>query len=77
MPPKTPEANPTENIWNILKGRLSNRGLFRNNNELWNAIRNGWEDIRQNGVELCESLVGSMPNRMQSVINSNGGFTKY
>ncbi len=77
MPPKTPEANPIENIWNILKGRLNNRGIFRNNNELWNAIRNEWEDIQQNGVELCESLVDSMPNRMQSVINSNGGFTKY
>ncbi len=77
MPPKTPEANPIENIWNILKGRLNNRGIFRNNNELWNAIRNEWEDIQQNGVELCESLVDSMLNRMQSVINSNGGFTKY
>jgi transposase len=49
LPPKTPEANPIENVWNILKGRLSNRGLFRNNNELWNAISNEWEDIRQNG----------------------------
>jgi transposase len=77
LPPKTPEANPIENIWNILKGRLNNRGIFRNNNELWNAIRNEWEDIQQNGVELCESLVDSMLNRMQSVINSNGGFTKY
>jgi hypothetical protein len=77
LPPKRPEANLIENIWNILKKRLSNRGLFRSNNELWNAIRNEWENILQNGVELCESLVDSMPNRMQSVINSNGGFTKY
>jgi hypothetical protein len=52
-------------------------GVFANSNELWFAIREQWEDIRPNGIQLCESLVDSMPRRMEALIRAEGGITKY
>jgi hypothetical protein len=52
-------------------------GVFANSNELWFAIREQWEDIRQNEIQLCEPLVDSMPRRMEALIRAEGGITKY
>jgi transposase len=76
LPAKSPDLNVIEHIWFIIKHKLSRRGIFNNNTELWIAIRDEWENLR-NDVNLCQRLVDSVPRRMQNIIANNGGYTKY
>ncbi|KAG0817752.1 hypothetical protein G6F16_012601 [Rhizopus arrhizus] len=74
-PPHSPDLNPIENLWSILKRRLLQYekqpdGML----ELWSRIENVWESITQNE---CQKLIESMPKRIKAVYNAKGGHTKY
>jgi len=64
---KSPDLNVIEHIWFIIKPELSRRVIFNNDIELWIAIRDEWENLR-NVVNLCQRLVDSVPLRMQNII---------
>jgi transposase len=39
LPVKSLDMNVIEHVWHLMKKRLSHRGIFRNNDELWITIR--------------------------------------
>jgi hypothetical protein len=81
-PPYSPDLNPIENLWAIVK-----RAIQRNHPELGDMTKSNtskqrlceaaveaWEDIRE---EVLENLVASMKDRMKAVIAANGWYTRY
>jgi len=73
FPPYSPDLNPIENLWSILKSRIESR-LARSINEVERILKEEWEAI---DTSLLQSLVASMPERCQSVIVSNGHKASY
>lgn len=72
-PANSPDLNPIENVWYILKYRIKKYGAS-NINQLKTAIKTEWSKLGQN---LARSLVLSMPTRMKQVILSKGDSIKY
>lgn len=74
-PPQSPDLNPIENLWGILKRRLNNYAEPpKTKDELWERAQDIWESI---AAEECKKLVRSMPERLSQVISAKGGYTKY
>jgi transposase len=74
-PSNSPDLNPIENLWGIIKRRLGEhehppRGVL----ELWERFQVEWEKVEP---ELCQNLISSMPNRMREVIKAKGGSINY
>lgn len=74
-PPNSPDLNPIENMWGVLKQKLlaipsqSKAELIENAKKIWlenPAIKS-----------VCKSLTESMPKRVASVIKSKGRAIKY
>lgn len=72
-PANSPDLNPIENVWNVLKRKIDKRKPSSIEN-LREAIKKSWEEIPSN---LCHELVESMPRRIKAVIKAKGGPTKY
>ncbi|CAL1291529.1 unnamed protein product [Larinioides sclopetarius] len=68
----SPDLNPIENVWAILKRTLNFNGV----NELWDAIQRSWNDL-QKDQNLEHSLIHSMPTRLGNVIANGGNSLKY
>lgn len=74
-PAVSPDINPIENLWSIMKRRLkrlsasSKQAIIANFIEIWYRDR----DL----TETCKKLVESMPNRVQAVIDAKGYQTPY
>ena len=78
-PARSPDLNPIENCWQILKRRLTKRWhkagrrpttraeLIAQTQEEWNAIP----------LEAINNLVDSMPHRVKACIKNHGRSTKY
>lgn len=74
-PALSPDLNPIEHLWDVLKRRVRDRNHVPSNiTELKAALLEEWERIPQ---ELIKKLIGSMKNRLQNVIRARGGNTKY
>ena len=70
-PSQSPDLNPIENMWQLLKSRL-----FRNYDsppcgihELWDRIGHTWYQIT---AEECQTLIKSMPIQCRAVIEADG-----
>ena len=72
-PSQSPDLNPIEHLWEIMKKRLEKRPC-KNMDELREAIFETWESITSN---TTGSLVLSMPRCCAAVIAARGGSTKY
>ncbi|KAG1536131.1 hypothetical protein G6F49_013039 [Rhizopus delemar] len=75
-PPQSPDLNPIENMWKLLKRRL-----FRSYDcppcgihELWDCIGHTWYQIT---AEECQKFIKSMPDRCSAVIEANGFYIGY
>ncbi|KAM5528535.1 DNA transposase [Fusarium oxysporum f. sp. phaseoli] len=81
-PAYSPDLNPIENLWHILKERICNKypelAYFPRNQEtleaLFNAATEVWEEIKP---EVLENLILSINRRLQAVIDNDGWYTKY
>ena len=74
-PGNSPDLNPIENLWSIIKIRLRKKDCTTKT-KLIEAIIQVWhhdEQIREN----CRNLIDSMPKRVLQVINNKGGHTTY
>jgi hypothetical protein len=74
-PPQSPDLNPIEHLWAWMKIRLNRydtppSGIL----ELWGRVQNIWNSFT---AEKCETLVASMPERIQAVIDAKGWWTNY
>ena len=74
-PPRSPDCNPIEHVWDHLQRQLYNRQHQPQNlKELAEALREEWQGLDQ---EFLRSLILSMPRRVQAVLRARGGPTKY
>lgn len=72
---KSPDLNLIEGVWRLMKARINRRLPRPDKNDLMrDAIREEWENIT---TQDLESLLTSMPTRIQALIRAQGGHTKY
>jgi transposase len=74
-PPSSPDLNPIETCWNILKGKLR-RLQPRPTSEdgLWKEVQRLWAEIPQDKINR---LIDSMDEQREHVIAVKGGSTKW
>lgn len=72
-PPMSPDLNPIEHAWAMLKHKLSST-TFASDEDLCSKVREEWEAM---SPEYFINLVQSMPKRMAAVIKAKGGDTDY
>ena len=72
-PGNSPDLNPIENVWAYVQRSLP-RTLPRNSEELWERIKNAWYQVP---LELLQTLINYMPDRVAEVIRNHGGHTHY
>jgi hypothetical protein len=83
---KGADMNPIENLWGLLVVALNKsrneQGLpfhARDANgadELFALVNSEWQKLMHN-ESYIESLIESLPRRLQEVINEEGGWMKY
>lgn len=74
-PPSSPDLNPIENIWELLKDKLDERvPRPKGTDQMRVAILEEWERITT--TDLLKHI-DSMPARMAAVITANGGHTRW
>lgn len=80
-PSYSPDLNPIENVWAILKRKVEKRikELVAKKKNITcatflNTIRQEWDDLDDSVLLRC---IESMPNRVQACIDAEGGHTKY
>jgi len=74
-PAQSSDLNPIENLWEHIKRRLGEyktppSGML----ELWERVEAEWDKIPP---EVCQNLIESMPRRIETVLKTKGGHTKY
>lgn len=72
-PPQSPDCNPIENVWSIIKARLKGKH-FRNIQQLSSFITRQWNSFSAN---YARNLSQSMPSRCARVIEKQGEWIKY
>lgn len=74
-PAQSPDLNPIENLWMVLKRAISSRSPSPQTvADLQVVIQEEWKKIPKGDVQ---KLVESMPKRALDVIKANGFATKY
>jgi len=74
-PSSSPDLNPIENLWHILRTNIrKHRPKVLKKEDLMHALEEEWEKL---DIELLNRLIDSMPRRLQAVIDAKGGSTKY
>ena len=72
-PPNSPDLNPIENIWALLKRRIIKKQAH-NKYELIQKAEESWNEISQ---DIISNVIDSMPRRIQACIDNNGDLTPY
>jgi transposase len=74
-PASSPDLNPIENLWHILRSKIRKRKQQpRTKDALIEALKEEWANL---DMGIVNDLIDSMPRRMQAVIDAKGGPTKY
>ena len=72
-PANSPDLNPIENVWSILKRRIEQHRP-RTREEVKAAVQIEWNRLTREDVKKC---VQSMPERCRAVIDAEGGHTRW
>ncbi len=72
-PANSPDLNPIENIWGIVKRKMRNKRP-KNADELKATVRETWASIPP---QQCHKLISSTPRRIEAVIKAKGAPAKY
>lgn len=73
-PARSPDMNPLEHVWDLLKRRLRELPVPNNQAALERSATRVWRNITQNTIQ---GYILSMRRRCQAVIRANGGHTEY
>ena len=74
-PPSSPDLNPIENLWAIIKCRLRKINAWTKDDIIHN-----FTDVWMNDPEIpkvCQNLVLSMPKRVKAVFEAKGHHSRY
>lgn len=77
QPPFSPDINPIENVWSLLKANVRKKlktRIVQNENELWSLVVESKNEINQRTIQ---KIIRSMPRRLEQVMRSEGKMTKY
>ena len=74
-PGNSPDLNPIENAWNLMKNKVFKQGRNMSVGQLKETIASVWND--EMDVEYFRKLSDSMPRRIKAVLKANGHMTKY
>lgn len=74
VPANSPDLNPIENLWWIIKCHIHQKGPFSNKETLFDVFADEWNKLETN---LLEKLIESMPQRIEAVIKAKGDATKW
>lgn len=72
-PSQSPDLNPIEHLWGILKKRIAGF-KSKNKEDLWKKVESEWYAI---DPSICSKLVDSMGRRCAEVLKNRGRTTKY
>ena len=72
-PPWSPDLNPIENLWNVLKARVYAR-FPQSMEEMEAVIREEWAEI---DLKFISRICRSMPQRLQLLLDNNGHKISY
>jgi hypothetical protein len=72
-PSMSPDQNPIENVWHVLKLNVSKKKMG-SASELQKNIMKEWKCF---SPEFTAKLVGSMERRIAALVESNGDYTLY
>ena len=72
-PSMSPDLNPTEHLWGIPKRKVEECKVS-NIHQLRVVVMEEWKRIP---VASCEALVNSRTKKVKTVLENNGGHTKY
>ena len=76
-PSRSPDLNPIENIWSILKYRVSRaikRSEVKKEEELWEIVSKCWKEIP---ISVSEESISSMPKRVDEMLNNLSDNTNF
>jgi hypothetical protein len=75
-PAQSPDLNPIENLWALLKQKLFHfERVPKSMHEHWERVVKVWyDDISK---EMVRKYIETMPDRCRAVIKANGRWTKY
>ena len=73
-PPSSPDLNPIEGLWLILKTRISQMRKATTLDELWVQIQRAWDEIEQQKID---SLIETMEGRREAIQAAKGYQTQY
>jgi len=72
-PPWSPDLNPIENLWNVLKARVYAR-FPQSMEEMEAVIREEWAEL---DLKFISRICRSMPQRLQLLLDNNGHKISY
>jgi len=72
-PSLSPNMNPIENLWSLLKKKVTQRRP-KTLEDLLNVITNEWNELPN---ELAYNFINSMERRIQSLIDSSSDYTNF
>ena len=71
-PPASPDVNPIENLWSIVKRKLHEAGKqYHSKNELKEAIKQCSKTI---SPDTIKNLTSSMDERSVKILEAHGGY---
>ena len=73
-PGNSPDLNPIKNLRKILKDKLTEEQPS-SATQFVKVIKKKW--VTDVNADYCQTLVQSMPRRLEAVIKNKGGITKY
>lgn len=71
-PANSPDMNPIEDLWSIIKSRLSKTKYPRNKDQLKNIVLDMWTDITENKQDMVNKLALSFKSRCERVLEKKG-----
>lgn len=75
-PPCSPDMNPIENMWAILKKKVYQTGSGKTREEVIRKATDIWENDPEIEAAAVNAVI-SMSRRVKRLLNARGSFTKY
>ena len=74
-PPSSPDLNPIEPLWNILKDRVGKiPGSYHSVDTLWTAAQKVWDEFTEDDLAAA---MGSMEERVDAIVKAKGSYTQF